>query len=112
MGNRTTINVSSRNDARTAAGHPPFNTDYCIQCAAGAHVTGFEQVGTAISMVELGQTCQHGYAERVMRIMKEGEVDLSQGESYTDTYSQLGHLVGQGLHLQALPLSARLRAVG
>ena len=44
-------------------------------------------------MAEVGQAWQNGYAERLMRTIKEEEVDLSHYLSYADAYSQLGHFL-------------------
>lgn len=42
----------------------------------------------------VGQAWQNGYAERLMRTIKE-EVDLSHYLSYADTYSRLGHFLDE-----------------
>ena len=39
----------------------------------------------------VGETWQNGYAERLIRTIKEDEVNLSDCEDYTDAYRQLGH---------------------
>ncbi len=50
-------------------------------------------VGAEISMAEIGQAWQNGYAERLIRTIKEEEVDLSEYECYTDAVSQLGRFL-------------------
>ena len=46
-----------------------------------------------ISMAECGQAWQNGYAERLIRTIKEEEVDLSDYDDYTDTVCQLGRFL-------------------
>ena len=43
----------------------------------------------AISMAEVGAAWQNGYAERLMRTIKEEEVDLSDYQDYADAYQQI-----------------------
>ena len=51
-----------------------------IQYAATAYVDMLRAVEAEISMAEIGQAWQNGYAERLMRTIKEEEVDLSEYE--------------------------------
>lgn len=71
------------------------HSDQGVQYAAAAYVAALEQAGVAISMAEVGQAWQNGYAERLMRTIKEEEVDLSHYLSYADAYSQLGHFLDE-----------------
>ena len=48
-----------------------------------------------ISMAEVGQAWQNGYAERLMRTIKEEEVDLSDYVDYTNAYRQLGRFLDE-----------------
>ena len=49
--------------------------------------------GVQISMAEVGQAWQNGYAERVIRTIKEDEVDLSDYLSFDDALAQIGHFI-------------------
>lgn len=40
-------------------------------------------------MAEVGQAWQNGYAERLMRAIKEEEVDLSDYQNFTEAYGQI-----------------------
>ena len=40
-------------------------------------------------MAEVGQAWQNGYAERLMRTIKEEEVDLSKYRNFTEAYEQI-----------------------
>ena len=60
-----------------------------------AYTTRLQQAGVQISMAEVGAAWQNGYAERLMRTIKEEEVDLSEYEDYTDAVSQLGRFLDE-----------------
>jgi len=49
-----------------------------------------QAVGTQISMAEVGAAWQNGYAERLMRTIKEEEVDLSDYQDYPEAMKQIG----------------------
>ena len=44
-------------------------------------------------MAEVGQSQQNGYAERVIRTIKEEEVYLSDYQSYEEAMEQIGHFI-------------------
>ena len=48
-----------------------------------------------ISMAEAGGAWQNGYAERLIRTIKEEEVDLSDHEDYNDAIRQLGRFLDE-----------------
>lgn len=43
-----------------------------------------------ISMAAVGEAWQNGYAERLMRTIKEEEVDLSEYRNFAEAYEQIG----------------------
>jgi transposase InsO family protein len=71
---------------RALAEHKPeiHHSDQGIQYAATLYIDMLLAVDAAISMVECGQAWQNGYAERLIRTIKEEEVDLSDYEDYND----------------------------
>lgn len=69
------------------------HSDQGVQYAATAYVAMLESVGAQISMAEVGQAWQNGYAERLIRTIKEEEVDLSEYEDYQDAYEQIGRFL-------------------
>lgn len=71
------------------------HSDQGVQYAALAYTTRLQQAGVQISMAEVGAAWQNGYAERLMRTIKEEEVDLSEYEDYTDAVRQLGHFLDE-----------------
>jgi putative transposase len=48
-----------------------------------------------ISMAEVGAAWQNGYAERLMRTIKEEEVDVSDYQHYADAVSQIGRFLNE-----------------
>lgn len=71
------------------------HSDQGVQYAATAYTTRLQQAGVQISMAEVGAAWQNGYAERLMRTIKEEEVDLSEYEDYTDAVRQLGRFLDE-----------------
>jgi putative transposase len=69
------------------------HSDQGVQYAATVYVQLLEEAGVRISMAQVGQAWQNGYAERIMRTIKEEEVDLSEYENYWDAYRQIGQFL-------------------
>jgi transposase InsO family protein len=80
---------------RALAEHAPeiHHSDQGIQYAATAYIQMLRAVNAEISMAESGEAWQNGYAERLIRTIKEEEVDLSDYEDYNDAVSQLGRFL-------------------
>jgi len=80
---------------RALAEHKPeiHHSDQGIQYAATAYIQMLRAVDAEISMAESGKAWQNGYAERLIRTIKEEEVDLSEYEDYNDAVSQLGRFL-------------------
>lgn len=79
------------------AHHTPeiHHSDQGVQYAALAYTARLRQAGVQISMAEVGAAWQNGYAERLMRTIKEEEVDLSEYEDYPDALRQLGRFLDE-----------------
>lgn len=71
------------------------HSDQGGQYAAHAYVQTLAAHGVAISMADVGASWQNGYAERVIRTIKEEAVALSEYRDYHDAYQQLGHFIDQ-----------------
>jgi len=80
---------------RALAKHRPeiHHSDQGIQYAATAYVRMLRAADAEVSMAECGQAWQNGYAERLIRTIKEEEVDLSDYECYIDAVSQLARFL-------------------
>lgn len=73
-----------------ARGRPEIHhTDQGVQYAANEYVRLLQQHEVELSMAEVGQAWQNGYAERLMRTVKEEEVDLSEYRNFTEAYEQI-----------------------
>lgn len=69
------------------------HSDQGVQYAAAAYIDALQN--TRISMAEVGEAWQNGYAERLIRTIKEEEVDLSDYHDYQDAYRQLGRFLDE-----------------
>jgi transposase InsO family protein len=69
------------------------HSDQGVQYAATAYVDLLLEHGVAISMTDKGEAWQNGYAERLMRTIKEEEVELSDYQNYHDAYDQIGRFL-------------------
>ena len=82
---------------RALGEHRPeiHHSDQGVQYAATAYINLLDAHHVQISMAEVGAAWQNGYAERLMRTIKEEEVDLSDYDDYHDAYQQLGHFLDE-----------------
>lgn len=65
------------------------HSDQGVQYAAVAYIHLLQAHQVQISMAEVGQAWQNGYAERLMRTIKEEEVDLSDYRNFTEAYEHI-----------------------
>lgn len=71
------------------------HSDQGVQYAATAYTARLQAAGTQISMAEVGAAWQNGYAERLMRTIKEEEVELSDYQDYADAMRQIGRFLDE-----------------
>jgi putative transposase len=77
-----------------AHGRPEIHhSDQGVQYAASDYVEVLQAAEVQISMAEVGHAEQNGYAERVIRTIKEEEVYLTEYEDYDDALNQIGHFI-------------------
>jgi putative transposase len=69
------------------------HSDQGVQYAATAYVELLTEHGVALSMAAVGKPEENGFAERLMRTIKEEEVDLSEYEDLADARRQLGRFL-------------------
>ncbi len=75
-------------------GRPQIHhSDQGVQYAANAYVQRLLEVGAHVSMAAVGAPRENGFAERLMRTIKEEEVDLSEYLDYADAVRQLGRFL-------------------
>jgi putative transposase len=74
--------------------HPEIHhSDQGVQYAATAYVERLQGLGVEISMATIGEPRENGYAERLMRTIKEEEVNLSDYQDFADAREQIGRFL-------------------
>jgi transposase InsO family protein len=77
-----------------AHGQPEIHhSDQGVQYAATSYTQLLQSAQVRMSMADVGEAWQNGYAERLMRTIKEEEVDLSEYLDYADALRQLGRFL-------------------
>lgn len=66
------------------------HSDQGVQYAAFAYIDRLKEYQIQISMAAVGKAEENGYAERLMRTIKEEEVDLSEYRDVSDARQQIG----------------------
>jgi len=69
------------------------HSDQGVQYAATAYVQRLQGCGAALSMAAIGEPRENGYAERLMRTIKEEEVALTEYRDFADAWRQLGRFI-------------------
>ena len=69
------------------------HSDQGIQYAAPAYIQALQQVDVSISMAAVGEPRENGYAERLIRTIKEEEVALADYQDFEDALTQIGHFI-------------------
>jgi len=65
------------------------HSDQGVQYAANDYVQLLEENKIEISMAGVGKAYENGYAERLMRTIKEEEVDLSEYRNFNEVYERI-----------------------
>jgi transposase InsO family protein len=75
--------------------HTPriHHSDQGIQYAAPQYVQLLENAGVHISMAAIGEPTQNGFAERVIRTIKEEEIALADYRDFDDALAQIGRFI-------------------
>jgi putative transposase len=71
------------------------HSDQGVQYAAIAYVSMLNEKGVKTSMANVGEPEENGYAERLMRTIKEEEVDFSEYEDFSDALRGLGRFLDE-----------------
>jgi transposase InsO family protein len=71
------------------------HSDQGVQYAANSYVKLLQQNNIAISMAEVGEPTQNGYAERLMRTIKEEEIRLAEYEDFAAAYLRTGEFLDE-----------------
>ncbi len=81
------------------------HSDQGAQYLSKAYVTTLEAHGVEISVAQRGRPWENGYAERLIRTLKEEEVHLNAYENITEARNRIGHFIEHKYH-QKRPHSA------
>jgi putative transposase len=65
------------------------HSDQGLQYAATTYVERLQHLGVTLSMASVGEPRENGYAERLVRTIKEEEVDLSEYQDFADAQRQI-----------------------
>jgi transposase InsO family protein len=71
------------------------HSDQGWQYACGDYTDLLNQYEVLISMAAVGKPEDNGYAERLMRTIKEEEVDLSEYQDFHDAYRSIGRFLDE-----------------
>jgi putative transposase len=69
------------------------HSDQGVQYAATLYVERLQKLGVKLSMATIGEPRENGFAERLVRTIKEEEVDLSDYRDFAEARSQIGHFI-------------------
>jgi putative transposase len=69
------------------------HSDQGVQYAATAYVERLQKLAVNLSMAAIGEPRENGYAERLMRTIKEEEVNLSEYQDFADAHCQIGRFL-------------------
>ena len=69
------------------------HSDQGLQYASGEYIQILKNAQIKISMTDLGAAWQNGYVERLIRTIKEEEVDLTEYSDYWDAYYRIGNFL-------------------
>ena len=81
------------------------HSDQGVQYLSSAYTSTLTRHGIEISLAQRGRPWENGYAERLIRTLKEEEVHLNAYEDITEARTRIGHFITQVYH-QKRPHSA------
>ena len=81
------------------------HSDQGVQYLSSAYISTLTRHGVEISLAQRGCPWENGYAERLIRTLKEEEVHLNDDEDITEVKARIGHFITQVYH-QRRPHSA------
>ena len=74
------------------------HSDQGVQYLSKAYIATLEAHGIAISVARRGHPWENGYAERLIRTLKEEEVHLNEYQSLTEARDRIGQFIEQVYH--------------
>ena len=74
------------------------HSDQGVQYLSSAYISTLTHHGIEISLAHRGRPWENGYAERLIRTLKEEEVHLNEYEDMTEARERIGHFITQVYH--------------
>ena len=74
------------------------HSDQGVQYLSSAYIATLQEHGVEISVARRGRPWENGYAERLIRTLKEEEVDINDYQSITEARDRIGHFIRQVYH--------------
>jgi putative transposase len=71
------------------------HSDQGVQYANHDYVDVLQSVGARISMAAVGAPTENGYAERLVRTIKEEHIELTEYQDFSDAYCQIGRFLDE-----------------
>jgi transposase InsO family protein len=87
------LTLTALRGALTTVTPEMHHSDQGVQYASYAYTNLLKAHGIQISMAGVGKAEENGYAERVIRTIKEEEVDLAEYLDFTDAHQQIGQFI-------------------
>jgi len=87
------LSLTALRNALTTGIPEIHHSDQGVQYAAYAYTDLLKAHNVSISMAAVGKAEENGYAERLMRTIKEEEVDLSEYLDFRDARNQIGRFI-------------------
>lgn len=87
------LSLNALRSALTSGVPAIHHSDQGVQYAAYAYTDLLKAHNVSISMAAVGKAEENGYVERLMRTIKEEEVDLSEYLDFQDVLNQIGHFI-------------------
>src|SRR5712692_6693759 len=88
-----TLTLAALERALIVARPQVHHSDQGLQYAASAYVERLQGLGVTLSMAAVGEARENGYAERLMRTIKEEEVNLSEYHDFADARRQMARFL-------------------
>lgn len=81
------------------------HSDQGVQYAATIYVERLKNLGVQLSMAAIGKPRENGFAERLVRTIKEEEVELSDYRDFAEARTQICHLIDRVYNVKRIPSS-------
>ena len=83
------------------SGSPEIHhSDQGVQYLSNAYIATLQAYGVEISVARKGRPWENGYAERLIRTLKEEEVHLNDYHDIHEARDRIGHFIIQVYHLK------------